>query len=108
MTMPNGRRDDEPVLWGRWNEAHTALEDRVSDLEGQNRSQFARIEADERAVASAEENRRALAEQVDRLRADSEARRGRTWTLATILLTSLAMPLLVVLVTVWLHLRTSH
>jgi Flp pilus assembly protein TadB len=106
--MPNGRRDDEPVLWGRWNEAHTALADRVSDLEEQNRSQFTRIEADERAIATAEENRRTTDEQVKRLAEQSEARRGRTWNTVTLLLTSLVLPLLVVAITVWLHLRTSH
>jgi Flp pilus assembly protein TadB len=106
--MPDGRPDNEPVTWGRWNEAHTALISRVSDLEEQNRRQFARIEADERAVASAEENRRDLSEQVARMREQDESRRGRTWTLVTILLTSLALPLLVVLITVWFHLRSAH
>lgn len=106
--MPDGHYDDDPVKWGRWNEAHTALTDRVADLEDQNKRQFARIEADERAVATAEENRRDLEEKVTALGTSIESRRSRAWTLTTILLTSLAMPLLVVLVTVWPHLRTSH
>jgi hypothetical protein len=31
--MDNGRRDAEPVTWGRWQEAHRALEERVEALE---------------------------------------------------------------------------
>lgn len=31
--MPDGHGDEQPVTWGRWNEAHTALVSRVSALE---------------------------------------------------------------------------
>lgn len=103
--MGNGAGDEAPVTWGRYAAAHQATIDRLDDLEAQNGRQFTRLEANERAIAAAEENRRALDTRVSRLFEVIDQRRDRTWKLGTILLTSLLLPLLVVGVSVWLHLR---
>lgn len=81
---------------------------RLDGLESDTAQQFTRIEANERQVATAEENRRALAATVEEMGTQIESRRSRLWTFITILMTSLLLPLLVVFVTVWLHLRNAH
>jgi len=106
--MPNARPDDQAVTWGRWQEAQRAVLHRLDGVESDTAEQFTRIEATERSVATAEENRRTLAIRVDGIVGQIESRRSRIWTLATILLTSLLLPLLVVFLTVWLHLRLTH
>jgi hypothetical protein len=103
--MPNGIGDDAPVSWGRFTVTVESVTGRLADLENQNDRQFARIETNERAVTTADENRRALAAQVSQLAATMETRRQRTWTLVTILLTGIALPIMVSLILVWLHVR---
>ena len=106
--MPNAHPDESPVTWGRWNEAHQGVLHRLDALEHDTAEQYLRIEANERLVASAEENRRTLATRVTEMAAQVESRRSHVWTLATLVLTSLVLPILVVLLTVWLHLNRAH
>jgi hypothetical protein len=81
---------------------------RLDAVETDTGEQFGRIEANERALATAEEHRRALSAEVDQMAKQLETRRQRLWAFGTILLTSLLLPLLVVFLTVWIHLRSAH
>jgi hypothetical protein len=106
--MPNGVPDDQPVTWGRWYEAHQAVLRRLDELDTYTEQQFRRIEANERAVVTADQARAQLADDVKDMSASVETRRGRQWTLVTILLMSFLMPLLVTLLVTYVHLRLSH
>ena len=91
--MPNGH-DTDPVTFGRWQEAHAALADRVT-----------RIEA-HLAALSPEAVHLRLQTELAELRGDLDAlsastadtlakRRDRQWTLMLAFLTALALPLVV-------------
>ena len=91
--MPNGR-DADPVTYGRWQEAHQALTERVADLETEVRASnwrgvHERLEA---RVATVET---ALAAATGTAAATANRRRDRQWTLMIAFLTGLILPLLV-------------
>lgn len=85
--MPDGQWDREPVTYGRWAEAHQALTNRVTRLEEQAG-----------ATAGAAIERTQMADQITELRGTMDARRNRTWTLATLILAGLALPVIVLLI----------
>lgn len=96
MGVPNGR-DVDPVSYGRWQEAHRSLTERVTRLE----------QADQAADWAAAHQRFALG--IRELREDFDTfaqqtsqamtkRRDRQWTLMIAFLTGLALPLLVLAV----------
>lgn len=86
--MPDG--DDHPVSFGRWQEAHQALSDRIRAVERDlEASQWqAEIATARRRLDDLEEGQRALREGQAR-------RRDRQWTLLVAFLTGLVLPLLV-------------
>jgi hypothetical protein len=100
--------DEEPVLWGRFESTISSMTGRIEGLERHNEDQFSRIRENERALSTSIQDRRELARRVDRLVTDDEGKRQRTWNLATILLTSVALPILVSVVLVWLHIGANH
>ena len=92
--MPGGHDDTSPVTYGRWQEAHAALEHRLNDAAAALETRF-----NDRASH--------LAIQIADLRGDFDTyvraaadtatrRRDRQWTLLITLLASLALPLVVV------------
>jgi hypothetical protein len=98
--MPNGQWDDKPVTWGRYNEAQTNVQRRLDSLGETIGSQGARVESTERTIDT-------VKERVDRFSSQFDERRKRTWSLGTILLASLLLPLLVTAISIWAHLRLS-
>jgi len=88
--MADGRGDMEPVSYGRWFEAHTALADRVRAIEDAVRaSNFAAVHQrlDERVTD--------LESDIAAIRAAEAKRKDRQWTLTLAFLTGLALPLAV-------------
>ena len=94
--MPNGR-DTDPVTYGRWQEAHQALTERVTDLETEVR------ETNWRALVADVENRlraveTAVAGMAGADQAAATRRRDRQWALMIAFLTGLILPLLILAV----------
>jgi tRNA splicing endonuclease len=101
--VPNSHPDDQPVTWGRYSAEMEAFDDRLAALRDQNQAQSILLERYGDSLATAEENRRSLSERVDLLRKQVDERKQRIWTLVTIILTGLALPLLLTSVTVFFH-----
>lgn len=92
--MPNSHPDEAPVTWGRFEVTVAELRERIGTIE---------LEARQREGLPTRIERLRL--DVDQLKADMGKRKDRTWTLVTMLLTGLVLPLIVIGITVALHLR---
>ena len=105
--MPNSHPDDSPVTWGRFEVTIGALDDRLDALRDQANAQGLLLDRYGESLASAEEARRSLSDRVALLRKQVDERKQRTWTLVTIVLTGLALPLMLTGVSILLHLRNG-
>jgi uncharacterized coiled-coil protein SlyX len=103
--VPNSHPDDQPVSWGRFEVTVRSMDERLDALRDQASAQAVLLDHYSGSLAAAEESGRSLSGQFDRLSKQVEERKQRTWTLITILLTGLALPLLLALLTIVFHLR---
>ena len=96
--MPNSHPDDQPVTWGRYAEAQTTVQRRLDKLDESTGAQSTRIETNERTLAN-------VKDRFEQLYGQYNQRRQRSWSLGTILLASLLLPLLVTAISIWLNVR---
>jgi hypothetical protein len=103
--VPNSHPDDSPVSWGRFEVSMRALDERLDALFDQNKGQALLLDRYGDELAAAEENRRSLASTIDHMSSRAEERKQRTWTLVTLLLTGLALPLILSALAILFHLK---